>query len=101
MINPETIDGVDYYTVAQLSIITNKTTQAIYKLIHYGNSIRHMRRITMFGRMLIPATELTDFPFTGMGRNAHLTIYHYNKEGEQIEEVNSNPTPKLENVPNS
>ena len=79
------INDIDYITVNNMARITNKSDQTIYTLVHKGNSIRKMKSIKISEKVLIPYTEVVDFPFTVAGKNARENIYHYNYEGKIIE----------------
>lgn len=80
---PYVVGGKLYYTVRQFADKTNRTVQSVRNLISKGNRIRCLRADMIAGRPLIPAEELTDFPFTLPGNDR--TIYHYTKEGKQVE----------------
>ncbi len=84
-----TIDNKKYLTVNQMSAMTNKSTQTIYTLINKGNSIRKIKVLKLVDRLLIPYTELTEFPFTYCGgANSKQSIYHYDEQGKVIEDDN-------------
>lgn len=75
-----------YFTVEQFANKTNRTTQTIYHLIRNGNCIRKLKSIKLgSSTVLIPVSELTEFPFTTTGRNAKYSVYHYDKNGNIIE----------------
>lgn len=85
-IEPIIIDGKKYITVTQFAVLTNRSDQSVYKLIKQGNTIRKLRCLRIAGRVLIPMTEISDFPFTGVGANSVERQYNYIKEGEIIDE---------------
>ena len=82
VLDPIQIGGDRFYTVSQFAAITNRSDQSVYKLIKQGNSMRKLNAIKVAQRVLIPAEEVTEFPFTGIGPNSNERIYHYNNEGE-------------------
>jgi len=73
-------------TVNQMASITNKSAQTIYSLIRKGNSVRKMESRKIADRLLIPLSELTEFPFTGCGTASATHVYHYNNEGRIVED---------------
>ena len=85
MIKPMTIDGVQYYSVPQFARITHRTTQSVTFLIKYGNKYRKLRyaRMATIGKVLILASELTEYPFTSSGRGGRL--FHYDSVGNVVE----------------
>lgn len=83
-IEPIVIGEEKYFTVKQMATMTNKSDQMIYTLIKTGNAVRKMKFRKIADRVLIPCSELLDFPFTYAGFNAKENIYHYNKEGKII-----------------
>ena len=84
-IEPTVINNIKYVTVSQMASLTNKSDQAIYSLINKGNSKRKMKSIHIVNRVLIPLSELKDFPFTYIGRNCQDKPYHFTKENETKE----------------
>ena len=85
-IKPVKINGVDYITVREMSTIVNKSDQTIYNLITHGNSIRTMKCLKLGQSVLIPYTEVVEFPFTWPGNNASDNVYHYTYDGKIINE---------------
>ena len=81
-IKPTIIDKKEYVTVSQMALLTHRSDQTIYSLIKKGNAIRKMESMRIIDRLLIPLSELEDFPFTYTGRNCQQEPYHYNKQGE-------------------
>ena len=82
---PEVVGGEEYYTVSQMAALTNRSDQCVYKLVRAGNSVRRMHCLKVVGRVLIPVSELTEYPFTPVGIKSNSKIYHYSKEGRVIE----------------
>lgn len=80
------VGGKKYFTVSQMAAIINRSTQTVYALVSKGNIIRKMKSIKIADRVLIPVSELTQFPFTSCGMNNKETVYYYNSEGRIIEE---------------
>ncbi len=78
-----------YFTVNQMSALTNKSSQTIYGLINLGNAVRRMRSIKIADRVLIPTEELIEFPFTYSGAHPKDNIYYYDKEGRIIKKEES------------
>lgn len=85
-IEPLKIGKISYYTVSQMAAVTHRSDQAIYKLISKGNCIRKMKCLNIAGRILIPTSELTEFPFTPVGVDSASRVYYYDNEGNVIEE---------------
>lgn len=88
-IEPIKIEGIKYISVKEMAIITNKSDQTIYTLISKGNSVRKMNHIKIGTKVLIPYTEVIEFPFTWAGRytSDSNNIYHYTYDGEIVEET--------------
>jgi len=82
---PTEINGDLYYTIWQFAKIVKKSENAIYTLIYKGNKIRKLHQVRFFGKPLIPACELTDFPFALPGKG--MSTYHYNEQGMQQETI--------------
>ena len=89
-ITPEVVGEEEYYTVSQMAALTNRSDQCIYKLVKMGNSVRKMFCLKIVGRVLIPVSELTQFPFTPVGVKSNSKIYHYDEEGVIIEPTENN-----------
>ncbi|KKN59483.1 hypothetical protein LCGC14_0541950 [marine sediment metagenome] len=83
-IKPLDIGGKKYFTVNQMSALTNKSSQTIYSLINLGNAVRKMQSIKIADRVLIPIEELIEFPFTYAGAHPQDNIYHYDENGKII-----------------
>jgi len=82
---PIMIGDKSYYTIQQMSLLIKKTDQTVYSLIKRGNAIRKMKNLKLMNRILIPCSELIQFPFTYPGTNAKNNIYHYNAQGKIVE----------------
>jgi len=78
------INGDEYITVKNMSRIVNKSDQTIYHLINKGNVIRKMKCIKIEEKVLIPYSEVVEFPFTYAGHNAKENTYHFNYEGKVV-----------------
>ena len=87
-IKPITIVDKNYYSVQQMASLTNKKDQTVYALIKRGNAVRKMKSLKVLDRILIPCSELTEFPFTHMGVDAKNNTYHYDKKGKIVESEN-------------
>ena len=83
-IEPTVVGGKNYFSIQQMASITNKSDQTIYGLISRGNAIRKMEHIKILDRILIPCSELTQFPFTYAGSNPKENTYHYDVKGKII-----------------
>ena len=79
LIEPYNIDGKEYYTVKQFAAIVHKSELTIRGLMSVGNTRRKLTRVLIGTSAMIPASELTDFPFTTCGRTPN--VYHYDKSG--------------------
>lgn len=84
----QVVNGVEYYDVKTFAALTNRTSQAIYRLISKGNSLRKLKVDRILGKPMIPASELVEFPFCLSGPSARETEYHFTKE-EKDGEANS------------
>ena len=68
---PITIDGKNYYSVKQFGIITSHSEASINHLIKLGNKFRKLMAVkftAISNKPMIPASELTDYVFTQIGR---------------------------------
>jgi hypothetical protein len=85
-IEPIDINGTLYYRVRDFAHVVKKSENTIYRLCNHGNVFRRMRcdYSSMEGVPLIPATELTAFPFTGAGRYPKKEVSHYDEDGNCI-----------------
>jgi len=77
------INNVDYYSVKDFAELTNKSEQTIRRYIIKGNKMRKLNAIKIAETVLIPISELTEFPFTICGRSNE--VYHYDNSGKIIE----------------
>ena len=84
MIKPITLNGEQYNRVKHIAALTNRTTQTIYNLIRYGNSVRELKSVHIAENVYIPVSELTEFPFTSPGPHSDRRIYHFNEKGEVV-----------------
>jgi hypothetical protein len=80
------IDGTKYVTLKQLAQFLDKSSQTIFNLVSKGNVIRKMKSMKIGGTVFIPYSEIVEFPFTMPGSSARDNVYHYNYDGEVIEE---------------
>ena len=80
------INGVEYLTPKTFASTIDKSTPTVWRLIKKGNSIRKLNSVKIGSTILIPLTELIDYPFTLSGNKKlnNKNEYHYNKEGEVI-----------------
>jgi hypothetical protein len=69
------IEGEAYYHISDFAAITKHTIPAIRYLCFSGGR-RQLKYRRDGSRILIPASEVTEYPFTQGGRSQHL-IYHY------------------------
>lgn len=79
---PTEINGHMYYQVKQFAMLTNRTTQSIYKLVKSGNAIRKLKAVYIGEKPYIPVEEVTDFPFISPGPFSEDNVYHYTLTGE-------------------
>ncbi len=76
------VGGIEYYTVKEFAKKTNRSITAVYNLVVNGNSIRKLKSKRLFKtRVMIEASEVSEFPFTPAGRRAEEKPYHYDEEG--------------------
>lgn len=76
-------NGKNYFTVRQFAELTNRSEKAVYALIKKGNRLRKLNAIMIVKRTLIPEEELTEFIFTGPGKQPYSDAYRFDKEGKQ------------------
>jgi hypothetical protein len=86
-IEPIDINGTLFYRVRDFAHIVKKSENTIYRLTNHGNVFRRMKCEygLLDGVPLIPATELTAFPFTGVGRYPMKEVGHYDEDGNFTE----------------
>ena len=76
------INGIPYITVESYAIRTNRKQETIRKLIRKGNSVRKLQAIKLNRFLLIPESEVYDFPFVEPGKVGPIIRYHqYRKDG--------------------
>ena len=81
-IEPINIEGALYYTVADFAHLISRSENTVYRLVNKGNCFRKMKcTYAYMGKPLIPAKELTAFPFSGGGRYANKDVGHYDENG--------------------
>ena len=79
----ELINDEYYFKVTNFALVTRKSTQNIRYLMAKGNRIRKLKKVYIMDKPLIPATELTEFPFTMPGRKSK-EVYFYDEEGQIV-----------------
>jgi hypothetical protein len=85
-ITPMTIDGKLFYRPADMAHMTKSSENTIYRLVNHGNCFRKMKCTWAYlDRPLIPASELTAFPFSGAGRYSYKEVRHYDENGNAVE----------------
>lgn len=80
-----TVDGEKYYDPVTFGKLTNHSEQSIRTLYITGNFIRKLKVVYKVDRPLIPVSELTEFPFTYIGRpkkDGKKETYHFTAHGE-------------------
>lgn len=82
-IEVQTLNGEKYVRLYDFANAVNKTASHVNNLVLKGNSIRKLRSIRFMNVVCIPISELTEFPFTTVGRKAK--VYYYNEDGTQTE----------------
>lgn len=81
--------GIEYLTVKQFASCVNRSEQTIYSLINKGNAVRKMESIKLFGTVvLVPFSEITEFPFTSSGKSSD--VYHYKITPEGLITIDDN-----------
>jgi hypothetical protein len=81
-IKPTMINGEPYISINEFAFLTNHSEHSIRMLISKGNKIRKLKTLKLFGTArAIPLSELTEYPFTGAGRDCAF-VYHYTNEGK-------------------
>ena len=76
------LNGEDYYTIKHFAELTNRTVPSVWALLSVGNRVRKLKLIRFAGKPMIPASELTEFPFTFAGRSLlEDAVYHYDENG--------------------
>jgi len=79
------INGELFYDVKTFAVLTNRSTQSVYRLISEGNSVRRIKCIRFFGKPLIPVDELKEFPFCSSGPWAKKNTYTFRELAEEME----------------
>jgi hypothetical protein len=81
---PIELNGTKYYSIDDFATLVGRCYHTIYRMIMWGNSIRKLKHKRFFGRRIfIPATELTEYPFTPTGANSATKAYHYDEKLEE------------------
>jgi hypothetical protein len=80
---PTKINGEPCISLMDFAKATNKSPSHISNLILKGNSQRQMRCVRMGKMPYIPVKEITEFPFTTVGRNCK--VYYYLASGKTTE----------------
>jgi len=80
------VNGKVYFDVKTFAALTNRTTQAVYRLISKGNSVRKLKADHVLGKPMIPVSELAEFPFCSSGPWAKKNVYHFDVSGIKIED---------------
>lgn len=76
------IDNIPYITVESFAIRTNRKQETIRKLVRQGNAIRKLKAIKLRNYLLIPESEIYDYPFVEPGKIGKEIHYHrYKKDG--------------------
>lgn len=57
------IEGKEYLTVTEFAKAVNKDRTYIYHLTTVGNAVRILKSIKVGSAVLIPMSEIDDFPF--------------------------------------
>lgn len=57
------IEGKEYLTVAEFAKAVNKDRTYIYHLTTAGNAVRILKSLKVGSAVLIPRSEIEDFPF--------------------------------------
>jgi len=83
-IQPKKFGKEYFYTVEEFAVMVNRAIVSIRRLIYTGNSVRKLKVQYLYNKPLIPAKELTEFPFVHMGKP--YSVYHYDKEGRVIDD---------------
>jgi hypothetical protein len=74
-----TVDNIDYYDVHTFAELTKRSEQSVRLLIGKGNRlIEHLKSIKIGSTLLVPRTELMDFPFCCAGRSKLVVRFHAN-----------------------
>lgn len=81
-----TVNGTDYYDVHVFAELTKRSEQSIRLLIGKGNRLKeHLQSIKIGNTLLVPKTELIDFPFCCAGRSK--LVVRFNKDGSEYIEI--------------
>ncbi len=80
-IEPDVVNGKEYYSVRKFAALVHKSEKAVYMLINKGNAVRKLKADFILGHPMIPICELTEFVFTGPGRYPLKDLYRYNEDG--------------------
>ena len=72
----------EYVTVVTFAAYIKKTSQTVYRLMKFGNSIRKLRSTHIGGKPFIELEELYIYPFVSPAGHS---IYYHNKDGTKTE----------------
>jgi len=86
------VDGVEYYKVSTFAKLTKRSEQSVRLLVNSGNRLRKLKHIKIARSLLIPATELTDYPFCLVGISRR--IVRFDAKGVEYIESLDNYTKK-------
>ena len=75
------VGGKPYYTLKRFAELTKRSEQAIRLLIIKGNRLATLGSVKIGRSILIPCSELTEFPFCCSGRSK--SVLHFNEDGTE------------------
>lgn len=79
------VNGEDYYYLHDFAELTNRSCQAIRLAILTGNRLDKLRAEKIGESVIIPASELTRFPFCSPGKNKRVSFY--TADGQEVTRV--------------
>ena len=80
------VNGINYYDVHVFAELTKRSEQSIRLLIGKGNRLKeHLQSIKIGNTLLIPKTELIEFPFCCAGRSKLVVRFH--EDGTEYIEI--------------
>jgi len=83
-IEPTVINDIPYFTVQQFAACIGKSEQTVYALKDRGNAVRKLKSVDIMGKPMIPASEFTDYIFTGPGRYPLTDLYRFTEDGSTV-----------------
>lgn len=80
------VNDIDYYDIHTFADLTKRSEQSVRLLIGKGNRLReHLQSIKIGHTLLVPKSELIEFPFCCAGRSKLVVRFH--EDGSEYIEI--------------